>query len=316
MATAGLVAQYPVSTFVTPVNGASPIDANTVRSNDNVNGSTYTTHDADGTIHLQSSTLAARPAFGTLGRKWLTTDGLRLYYDTGAAWSEVAYLPTTGGSTTGKVSIAVGTTTNFSASQVVSLDVCGLSSLSSGFFTACAIDTTSDTATSGSFYGAQVRAFAKHSSGTTATVIAFNGGYDQTVAGGTVTNAVSLNAGCAVTDGTTTTMKLLRAPAPTVSGTGAIGTLYGLHMDALSVATTNWAIYLASSTTSGGVTFRDTALATGATVGHFFVPSCAGTPTGVPTTIPTGQIAMHFDSTNNFLYAYLGGAWKKTTVFA
>lgn len=89
MATAGLVGQYPVTTFVSPVNGSSPIDGNTVRNQDNVNGSTYTTHDADPTIHFQSSTLAARPAFGTVGRKWLSTDTLQLWYDTGAAWSPV-----------------------------------------------------------------------------------------------------------------------------------------------------------------------------------------------------------------------------------
>lgn len=57
------------------------------------------------------------------------------------------------------------------------------------------------------------------------------------------------------------------------------------------------------------------ALATNATIGYFTIPSCAGAPTGVPANIPTGQIPMIYDSTNNFLYVYNGG-WKKSTVYA
>ena len=58
----------------------------------------------------------------------------------------------------------------------------------------------------------------------------------------------------------------------------------------------------------------DAALATNATGGFLFIPSCAGTPTGTPTTY-TGRIAMVYDSTNDYLYVY-NGSWKKTTVFA
>lgn len=50
------------------------------------------------------------------------------------------------------------------------------------------------------------------------------------------------------------------------------------------------------------------ALATTATDGFLYVPSCAGTPTGVPTAI-TGKIPVCADSTNNKLYIYSGGAW-------
>lgn len=49
------------------------------------------------------------------------------------------------------------------------------------------------------------------------------------------------------------------------------------------------------------------ALATNATEGFFHLQSCAGTPTGVPASIPTGQIPMVWDSTNNLLYAYDAG---------
>lgn len=89
MATAGLVGQYQVTTFTTPVNGTTPIDANTVRGNDNTMKSAFDLHDSDATIHLQSSTLAARPAFGTAGRNWVSTDTLQAWYDTGLAWVPV-----------------------------------------------------------------------------------------------------------------------------------------------------------------------------------------------------------------------------------
>lgn len=57
------------------------------------------------------------------------------------------------------------------------------------------------------------------------------------------------------------------------------------------------------------------ALATTATSGFLGVNSCAGPPTGVPASIPTGQIPLVWDSTNLQLCAYTGGAWKKSAVF-
>jgi hypothetical protein len=51
------------------------------------------------------------------------------------------------------------------------------------------------------------------------------------------------------------------------------------------------------------------ALATTATNGFLYVPTCAGTPTGVPTTI-TGMAPIVVDTTNNKLYFYSGGAWR------
>lgn len=50
------------------------------------------------------------------------------------------------------------------------------------------------------------------------------------------------------------------------------------------------------------------ALATTATDGFAYIPSCAGVPTGVPTT-QTGKVPMVIDSTNNKAYIYSGGAW-------
>jgi hypothetical protein len=52
----------------------------------------------------------------------------------------------------------------------------------------------------------------------------------------------------------------------------------------------------------------DAALATTATNGFLYIPTCAGLPTGVPTTV-TGRVPIVADSTNNRLYIYSGGAW-------
>lgn len=87
---------HGVASFTAPINGTSPIDANSVRNNDNALRSAYVNHDADTGIHVQSSTLATRPAAGVAGRKWITTDtgSYKLWYDTGSVWEEVsAILP-------------------------------------------------------------------------------------------------------------------------------------------------------------------------------------------------------------------------------
>lgn len=50
------------------------------------------------------------------------------------------------------------------------------------------------------------------------------------------------------------------------------------------------------------------ALGTTATDGFLYIPSCAGVPTGTPTT-KTGFVPIVADSTNNKLYIYSGGSW-------
>ena len=51
------------------------------------------------------------------------------------------------------------------------------------------------------------------------------------------------------------------------------------------------------------------ALATNATDGFLYVPTCAGTPTGTPTAI-TGMAPIVVDTTNNKLFFYSGGVWR------
>lgn len=56
------------------------------------------------------------------------------------------------------------------------------------------------------------------------------------------------------------------------------------------------------------------ALATTATNGFLNIPTCAGTPTGTPT-LKTGLVPMVYDTTNNIMYIYNGGGWKKSSTF-
>jgi hypothetical protein len=60
---------------------------------------------------------------------------------------------------------------------------------------------------------------------------------------------------------------------------------------------------------AGGMVVGTAALATNATNGFLYVPTCAGTPTGTPTT-QTGTAPIVVDTTNNKLYFYSGGQWR------
>jgi hypothetical protein len=63
-------------------------------------------------------------------------------------------------------------------------------------------------------------------------------------------------------------------------------------------------------TTAGSVAAGTGSLATNATDGFFYIPTCAGVPTGVPTTI-SGFAPMVIDSTDNSMYIYVGGSWRQ-----
>jgi hypothetical protein len=86
------VGQHSVAAFTSPINGTTPIDANTVRSNDNTVRLAYVDHDADTGIHVQSSNLASRPIAGTAGRKWITEESgvYTLWFDDGVNWHPVS----------------------------------------------------------------------------------------------------------------------------------------------------------------------------------------------------------------------------------
>lgn len=65
-----------------------------------------------------------------------------------------------------------------------------------------------------------------------------------------------------------------------------------------------------SDPTTESVRIGKPSLATTATDGFIYIPSCAGVPTGTPTTI-TGMLPLVVDSTNNRLYFY-SGSWIST----
>lgn len=58
---------------------------------------------------------------------------------------------------------------------------------------------------------------------------------------------------------------------------------------------------------------RGAALGTTATGGFVTVPTCAGTPTGVPVNVPTGSVATLRDTTNNRIWTYNSG-WKRANL--
>jgi len=68
----------------------------------------------------------------------------------------------------------------------------------------------------------------------------------------------------------------------------------------------------AGTGSDGSVAFNDAALATDAKRGFLMIPSCAGTPTGTPADIPTGQAPIVYDSTNKKLAVWDGAAWVQT----
>jgi hypothetical protein len=91
-----------------------------------------------------------------------------------------------------------------------------------------------------------------------------------------------------------------------VSGSDAY--VWNFENAALIFATNNaerMRITSAGNIVAGG----SVALATTATDGFLYVPTCAGTPTGTPTAI-TGMAPIVVDTTNNKLYFYSTGQWR------
>lgn len=86
----GLIAQNQQTPFTSPSNGDTPMDADTVKGNDNSLVAKHNTHDADATVHVQTGLLSARPSASTPYAMYLD-ENKRLYVDNGATWAEVPY---------------------------------------------------------------------------------------------------------------------------------------------------------------------------------------------------------------------------------
>jgi len=150
--------------------------------------------------------------------------------------------------------------------------------------------------------------------------------------------------------GTVTDMYGLRVNI-TVKSAGTVTTAYGAYINNPTAGTSNIALFAANANLnyagvappSGGMIMSGKlgvgnnnptnqlevtgtarfsssvicatgALTTSATDGFIYIPTCAGIPTGVPTS-QTGTCAMAYDTTNNDLYIY-DGAWQKSTLNA
>ena len=106
---------------------------------------------------------------------------------------------------------------------------------------------------------------------------------------------------------TQATISLWKDGTPTKAGQLTFNTARG---DAVGLGTfngTSWS-YSLFVDGNGSALAGQPSLATNATNGFLYVPTCAGTPTGTPTAI-TGMAPIVVDTTNNKLYFYSGGAW-------
>lgn len=63
---------------------------------------------------------------------------------------------------------------------------------------------------------------------------------------------------------------------------------------------------------SGNVVIGNAALATNATAGFLYLPSCNGTPTGTPTTY-SGRVPVVYDTAANKIWAY-NGSWRSVAL--
>jgi len=81
--------------------------------------------------------------------------------------------------------------------------------------------------------------------------------------------------------------------------------VYRSGANSFSTGTERFRITAVGNVVAGG----SVALATTATNGFLYVPTCAGVPTGVPTAV-SGMAPIVVDTTNNRWYFYSGGAWR------
>jgi hypothetical protein len=96
-------------------------------------------------------------------------------------------------------------------------------------------------------------------------------------------------------------------------GSAQCSSSYGLYVAHQSGPTDAYAINCADGFSVKGdktVTIGTAALATNATVGFPWIPSCAGTPTGAPTAPYANAAALIVDTSANKLWVRVGGSWK------
>lgn len=233
----GTISGHQITTFVSPSNGQTPIDATVVRGNDNTVKSGHNAHDADSTIHVQNGVVATRPAASTAGQMWLASDtgAVYAYLDTGAAWVEWNYLRNTGGTITGTLvvtgatSLASTTATQFIVDNPTDAQIflvadngalnqkrwCWINS--AGALSLVTYDDASSTSVS-------ALSFAR--TGTTVTAISLKAATTITTGGLTVTaGGLTVTAGGLTVSAGTTAVQALTATALTSSGFSIFGSM-------------------------------------------------------------------------------------------
>ena len=88
-------------------------------------------------------------------------------------------------------------------------------------------------------------------------------------------------------------------------GTGSTGSTTYFPLNIYTSATLRFSI-----DASGNVIVGTAALTTSATAGFLWIPSCAGAPSGSPTSPYTDAAALVVDITNSRLYVRVGSTWK------
>lgn len=130
----------------------------------------------------------------------------------------------------------------------------------------------------------------------------------------TTTSATSVfhsNVATAAASFTLTNLYHFRVTGVSLGAGSAVTNEYGFHSN-LAAGSGKYNFYAAGTAPNlfAGTTIVGTAaLATTATDGFIYVPTCAGVPTGVPTT-HTGTAPIVIDTTNHRLYFYSGGVWR------
>jgi hypothetical protein len=154
-------------------------------------------------------------------------------------------------------------------------------------------------------------------------------GYTASTTGGNGTVAIGYNAGA----GTGTHNLSLGQSSGTGMTTGSGNIHLGYRSVASGVTTGNFNTLIGGDSVVGNVSNnvilsdgqgnqairkdanhnvllgREVALATNATNGFAYLPTCAGVPTGVPAASFTGKAPVVIDSTNNKMYIYTNSAW-------
>lgn len=275
------VAQHQQTSFSDPQNGQD-LDADIVRGNDNTLRTVYNQHDADATIHLQSSVAGSVPAGGTAGRVWLETDTLIFKYDNGTSFVPLKYVPLAGGTMTGTLTIQKAGNTDLELDADAGSGIKWI--IRSGSAAGTLIFLDGDAV-------ATVASLTKTGTFTTTALVANS----LTIATAPTFAGITSTGNLAFTGATN----------PTIKGAGGAASLSLVSSLNASFLSLNESTQVVTVGGGGVQLVLGSVSATTATTGFPQIPLVAGPPTGAA---PNGSLVG--DSTNSRVYLRIGGAWK------